>query len=314
MGDPSYLRYVPPSVANVPIDWSRVPEASKEHLLLWAYDWKKQENRPLPETIADLAKWFDKSKFFGYFEPKLCTAIMDISEFGLKAVMPKDLGIPVGPRFYMKYLEQVWYLLFSPGDRDCMVGYSHDIITEEEEDENTDDGEYKEEVDDEDENMDEDDDEDMESDDEEDKEDEVTQDEADKEVKGLVEEEKEQKEKVKGDEEGDEDKHDKGPYQEEEKDDEKDMEDQADEDEDDEEPGAAKEVVLAQEFDVVLEQDVSRGNAIFVIAGGSKKLAGWSASTLNDSLRVAQYAQAMMTLPTSHPAFSTFMSTMLRRY
>src|SRR5258705_850198 len=109
MGDPSYLRYVPPSVANIPINWSRVPEASKEHLLLWAYDWEKQVNRPLPETIADLAKWFDKSKFFGYFRPELCIAIMDISEFGLKPAELEDLGIPVGPRFYMKYLKQVWY-------------------------------------------------------------------------------------------------------------------------------------------------------------------------------------------------------------
>lgn len=84
MGDFSYLRYLPPSEANIPIDWSRIPEASKEFLLSWAYDWKKRVTRPLPATIADLAKWFDKSKFFGYFESKLCTAIMDISEFGLK--------------------------------------------------------------------------------------------------------------------------------------------------------------------------------------------------------------------------------------
>jgi len=35
--------------------------------------------------VGELAKWFDESKFFGYFGPKLCTIIMDISEFGLQA-------------------------------------------------------------------------------------------------------------------------------------------------------------------------------------------------------------------------------------
>ena len=79
----SFLRYVPPSVARIPIDWTRVPEASKEHMELWAYDSRKRVTRPLPATIADLAK---SIKFFGYFELKLTT---------------------------LKYLEQVWYLLFT---------------------------------------------------------------------------------------------------------------------------------------------------------------------------------------------------------
>lgn len=33
MGDPSDHRFVPPSIANTPIDWSRVPEATKKQLL-----------------------------------------------------------------------------------------------------------------------------------------------------------------------------------------------------------------------------------------------------------------------------------------
>ena len=61
MGDPSYLRFVPPSVANIPIDWTRIPEASKKEILLYAYDWNKKKERPLPVTIADLAKFFDKT-------------------------------------------------------------------------------------------------------------------------------------------------------------------------------------------------------------------------------------------------------------
>jgi hypothetical protein len=216
----------------------------------------------------------------------------------------------------MKYLDEVWYLLFSPGKRDCIMGYSHHIITEEDED--VEDKEYDPDMEDEDDDID--------MDDEED--DKVTQDEAVKEVKGLEEEEKEHK---KGDEEkdneedaeGDEDMQDKGLNQKQEKVDEevkKEKEDQADEDEDDEkdegdepeEPGAAKEVVLAEEFDAILKQDVSRGRHAFVKL--SKKLAGWSASTLAHNLAVAQYAEAMMTLPTSHPAFTAFMSNMFSRF
>jgi hypothetical protein len=43
---------------------------------------------------------------------------MDISEFGLQAV--PGLRIQAGPRFYMRYLEQVWFLLFVTGSRDCI--------------------------------------------------------------------------------------------------------------------------------------------------------------------------------------------------
>jgi hypothetical protein len=33
----------------------------------------------------------------------------------------------VGPRFYMNYLDRVWFLLFAPGTRDCILGYSDNI-------------------------------------------------------------------------------------------------------------------------------------------------------------------------------------------
>jgi hypothetical protein len=39
-----------------------------------------------------------------------------------------DQSTQVGPCFYMKYLEQVWFFLFMPGKRDCISGYSHDVI------------------------------------------------------------------------------------------------------------------------------------------------------------------------------------------
>lgn len=48
---------------------------------------------------------------------------MDISELGLKEQQaPRML-----PRFYMKYLKTVWFILFLPGKRDGISGYSPDI-------------------------------------------------------------------------------------------------------------------------------------------------------------------------------------------
>ncbi len=117
MGDPSTLRLVPASSASTPIDWTRIPEASKKFLLLHYWDAEK----PFPATIGDLAEMFDERKFFGYMRPGLCMLLMDISEFGLQAS-----GAP--PRFYMKYLEQVWFIIFLPGKRDGISGYSHDVI------------------------------------------------------------------------------------------------------------------------------------------------------------------------------------------
>jgi len=69
---------------------------------------------------------FDESNFFGYFRSKLCTLLTDISEFGLETV--SGPGTQVGPRFYMKHMEQVWFLFFMPGKRDCISGYSEDVI------------------------------------------------------------------------------------------------------------------------------------------------------------------------------------------
>jgi hypothetical protein len=106
------------------MDWTRIPEASKKVLLDgWGYDWENEVEKPPPATVGDLAKMFDESKFFGYMSPDLCTLLMDISEYGLKV---QESGVP--PRFYMKYLEQVWFLLFMPGKRDGISGYSRDLI------------------------------------------------------------------------------------------------------------------------------------------------------------------------------------------
>ncbi|KAJ3500862.1 hypothetical protein NLJ89_g9602 [Agrocybe chaxingu] len=143
MGDPSYFRLVPASCATVPIDWTKVPEASKKFLLDdWGTDWsdpKMEKKRPLPATIEDFAKMVHSSKFFGYMHPKLCTLLLDISEFGLaaQAKIPVNcLQIP-GPRFYMKYLSCVWFVMFLPGERDGITGCSPkvpEVSWEEEED------------------------------------------------------------------------------------------------------------------------------------------------------------------------------------
>jgi hypothetical protein len=89
MGDPSSLRFVPASQSAIPIDWTRVPEATKKYLIeQYGYDFDKGEYKPLPATIGDLAKMFDKTKFFGYFGSSLLIALMDISEFGLQNTTP----------------------------------------------------------------------------------------------------------------------------------------------------------------------------------------------------------------------------------
>lgn len=138
MGDPSALRLVPASSASTPIDWTRIPEDSKKFLLQgWVrHDQETGIARPLPATIGDLAKVFDESKFFGYMRSKLCTLLMDISEFGLGV---QESGPP--PRFYMKYLEQVWFIIFLPGKRDGITGYSRDVIRRENEDDDFDEDE-----------------------------------------------------------------------------------------------------------------------------------------------------------------------------
>jgi hypothetical protein len=120
MGDPSSLRLVPDSSASIPIDWSRIPEASKKFLL-------GSQQRSLPATIGELAKMIDGRRFFGYMGPELCTLLMDISELGLKDQQASG----VLPRFYMKYLQAVWFILFLPGKRNGISGYSPDIDADE---------------------------------------------------------------------------------------------------------------------------------------------------------------------------------------
>jgi hypothetical protein len=106
MGNLSDLHFVPASGSTTPIDWTHVPEASKKALTeCYGYNWETDDFKPLPTTVADLAKMFDKSKFFGYLDSNLLTNLMDISEFGLQATTPTDRSIAqVGPRFYMKYI------------------------------------------------------------------------------------------------------------------------------------------------------------------------------------------------------------------
>ncbi|KAF8814375.1 hypothetical protein BYT27DRAFT_7179530 [Phlegmacium glaucopus] len=125
MGDPSYLRFVPKSSAAVPIDWSKIPEESKKYFVKsWSRDWSTDKNRPLPQTIGGLAEFFDEAKFFGYMSPKLCQLLLDISEFGLKYKRSDGPGLSVGPRFYMRHCSEVWFVLFTPGDKGGVVGYS----------------------------------------------------------------------------------------------------------------------------------------------------------------------------------------------
>ena len=131
MGDPSYLRLVPDSSANVPIDWSKVPEASKKFFTEgWCDNYPRKKPKKLPETIGEFAKMLDESKFHGYMDLGRCTLLLDISEFGLtkpRTTGNSGEGFPVGPHFYMKYLDEIWFVLLEPGERHGIMSCSPKI-------------------------------------------------------------------------------------------------------------------------------------------------------------------------------------------
>ena len=131
MGNLSYLRFIPAPGSTTKINWTHVPEASKKAVERYGYDWERDRPTPLPKTVADLVKLFNGKKFIGYFEPDILTALMDISEFGLQAAAPtfRRSIEQVGPRFYMNYINEVWFILFAPGKRDCIIGHSDPIIS-----------------------------------------------------------------------------------------------------------------------------------------------------------------------------------------
>lgn len=79
-----------------------------------------------------------ESKFFGYMRLELCTLLLDISEFVFPAdadamVEANSPDLPVRPRFYMRYLSQVWFVLFMPGQQDGIIGWNPDIPYDEDE-------------------------------------------------------------------------------------------------------------------------------------------------------------------------------------
>ncbi|KAF8623200.1 hypothetical protein AX14_011950 [Amanita brunnescens Koide BX004] len=69
----------------------------------------------------------------------------------------------------------------------------------------------------------------------------------------------------------------------------------------------AKEIELAQQFDLKLTQ-ASQG-AILVVEF-TKWLCGWQASMLKGSFEYSQYLEAIQTLPMSHPAYRAIISDM----
>ncbi|KAF8903892.1 hypothetical protein CPB84DRAFT_1773637 [Gymnopilus junonius] len=124
MGDPSYFRLVPESCLN---DWSKIPEASKKFFKDgWRHSWLTGTEHPLSETFSEFVKLLNETKFFGYLEPKLCELLLDISEFGLASTSESqrvdNSATEVGLRFYMKYLEELWFVLLVPGKREGFVG------------------------------------------------------------------------------------------------------------------------------------------------------------------------------------------------
>jgi hypothetical protein len=67
-----------------------------------------------------------------------------------------------------------------------------------------------------------------------------------------------------------------------------------------EDTGIARDKALAEDYDAKLCKEVSRIGTLGVVAG--KKVAGWKANTLESDMEFAQMAEAIMGLPTNHPA------------
>ncbi|KIM38252.1 hypothetical protein M413DRAFT_420814 [Hebeloma cylindrosporum] len=99
------------------------PRLCEEFIESWGSEPLTGDQLPLPDTIDGLAKKFHDTKFFGHLDVELCTLLLDICEFGLDS---KEIRGPP-PHFYMKYLEQIWFVLFTPGTRDGIIGFSLNI-------------------------------------------------------------------------------------------------------------------------------------------------------------------------------------------
>jgi len=137
MGNPSFLRFVPAQSATVPIDWTKIPDASKEYFLDTGYcvNQETYKPKPLPETIGHLAEMFDECKFFSYMKPKLIELLLDIGEFGLGPKVDHHVTPTSGyPRFYMTQGLSVWFLIFTLGRRDTIMGSSPSLPDNFEED------------------------------------------------------------------------------------------------------------------------------------------------------------------------------------
>jgi len=127
----SYLCHV--SGGAAPIAWSRIPQASKNEAKRFHKRDASPAEQTLPPTVGALAEMLDESTFFGYMTEELCTLHMDISEFGLEAKASVFGGTTKlctrtpGPHIYMKYIDRVQFVLFSPGDRACVTG-GRDVV------------------------------------------------------------------------------------------------------------------------------------------------------------------------------------------
>ena len=115
-----FFRFVPTSSATLPIDWTKIPDASKEYFLhYFCHDWLAGIQKPFPATLGDLAKVFDECKFFGYMGSDFINLLL-----GLKIVARAALWLSDYPGFYMKYVSSVWFIIFTLGVRDSISGHS----------------------------------------------------------------------------------------------------------------------------------------------------------------------------------------------
>ena len=128
MGEPSDFLYANEAAHTTVIDWDKIPEKSKTWFFEgYGYDLEAKKQKDIPKTVADLAVYVNESKFFRYIGPELGQLLVEIGTLGITA--PSGKGWQ-RPRFYMKYLQNPWFLQFDPtcpSEGGGCIGYGPDL-------------------------------------------------------------------------------------------------------------------------------------------------------------------------------------------
>jgi len=114
MGNYSYLKMVVNNANGCRINWDKANTAKLFKHWLMEDVYKLKDERP--ETLADMAKKWDDTKFVGYLDNDYIESLMEFC----RILEPCDTF----PRLYYDYegYDQLWYLEFYPGTEKILYG------------------------------------------------------------------------------------------------------------------------------------------------------------------------------------------------